>query len=573
VTPSARDDSPRSSQPWPALALILAVALLVRLWGIGYGLPWLFYFHDEPQVVLRALRFGTGDLNPHFFIWPGITLLYLAFLAYVALFAWGRALGWWSGPAGFAAAYFRDPTPFYLLPRLQTVAFGVGTVWLTWRLGASAYSPAVGLAAAIGLALNALHAHYSHFAHPVTWMTAFTVLGLWAAERVAGGGRTRALWLGAVAVGVGAATQYHAALLLVPLSVAVAYRALSARGAERMRWWVRGAGAGLLSGVVFLALSPYVVLDHPTFRADLSWISAKTEGRLGGAESLPLVEGTVLFWRNCMFPALSAPLAIAAMAGSVLAAFRRTRMDVILLSFLVAYSALAARAVVLNDRYAIPLLVPCLLLAARAIEEAWGWIRGPVPRRARAVAAAVVLLGLPSTMQLIEQDWTMTRGDTRVEALRWFESHVPAGDRVMIDMLQFWNTASPPLAEDATRLQERIAEIGRGVSGAGHSAAYLPYFQYRLAHPRHPAYYLRSTVMGTAVEPLDRLRAQGFRWAVVSEEAAAAHRTPARGDSSGFRYYRQLEGEAVLAAEFRPRRWHRLGPRIRIYRLDPPGRS
>src|SRR5262249_37777717 len=93
------------------------------------------YFHDEPQVVLRALRFGTGDLNPHFFIWPGTLLLYLAFFAYGALYLVGALAGWWRGAAGFAGAYFQDPTPFYLLARLESVAFGVWGVWLAWRLG------------------------------------------------------------------------------------------------------------------------------------------------------------------------------------------------------------------------------------------------------------------------------------------------------------------------------------------------------------------------------------------------------------------------------------------------------
>ena len=80
-----------------AIAGLLLLAASVRLWGIRYGLPWLFYFHDEPQVVLRALRFGTGDFNPHFFIWPATLLLYLAFLSFVGLFAVGKVAGWWTG--------------------------------------------------------------------------------------------------------------------------------------------------------------------------------------------------------------------------------------------------------------------------------------------------------------------------------------------------------------------------------------------------------------------------------------------------------------------------------------------
>lgn len=560
----------RGFRPGPALALIvvLALAAALRLWGIRYGLPWLFYFHDEPQVVLRALRLGTGDLNPHFFIWPGTLLLYLAFASYVGLFAFGRLAGWWSGQQGFAAAYFRDPSAFYLLARLHSVVFGVWTVWLGWGFGAAAYSAPVGLAAALGLAVNAMHAHYSHLAHPVTAMSAFTALGLWASWRAAAGGRPRALHLAALATGLGTAAQYHAGLLAVPMALAVLYRLRDARGAERARWLWHGALAALLAAAVFLAMSPYVVLDFHTFRADLSWITAKTEGRFSGGRP-GLLAGVAAFWRMCLEPALRLPLALVAGAGVLVALVRRTRADVLLLSFAVAYVLLASRAGVFNDRYAIPLVLPALLLAARAVEAGLVRLRWRDGVRAWAVPLAVLALALPSALELAETDWTMTREDTRVAALRWFETHVPEDDRVVIDMLRFRNSASPPLAENRARLEERMAEVRRGLSGAGHGAVYAEYYRYLLANPRHPAWYLRSTELGSNLPPLDSLRAQGFRWVVVSAQAVDLQRArAARGDSAGWLWYRSLDREARAVAEFAPEPWVRRGPRITLYRLE-----
>ena len=582
------------ARPHGRLAIVAAILLLaaaVRLWGIRYGLPWLFYFHDEPQIVLRALRFGTGDLNPHFFIWPGTLLLYLAFASYVALFAVGRLLGWWAGKEAFAAAYFRDPTAFYLLPRLQSVAFGVWTVWLAWGFGAAAYSTPVGLAAALGLALHGLHAHYSHLVHPVTAMTAFTVLGLWAAWRTATGGRPRVLHLAALAAGLGALVQYHAALLAVPAAVAVAYRVAGARGAERLRWLLHGMLAALLAVGVFLALSPYVVLDFHTFRADLTWIAGKVEGHAGGPRP-GLLAGLALFWAGCLRPTLHLPLALAAGVGVLVALVRRTRADVLLLAYGAAYLLLASRASSLNDRYALPLVVPALLLTARAVEAAlarlgegpgsggsqpgpgspaWpGSLRG----RLWAVPLAVVALSLPSVTELVETDWTMTREDTRVAALRWFEGHVPEDQKVVIDMLRFWNSASPPLAENRACLERRIAEVEHGLSGGGHSSVYADYYRFRLEHLHHPAYDLRGTEMGQALPPLDSLRREGFRWVVVSESAVQLQASrAAAGDSTGLRWYRALDRDARQVAEFAPRPWVRRGPRITIYRLDPPSRE
>jgi hypothetical protein len=552
------------------LAAVLLLALGLRLWGLHYGLPWLFYFHDEPQVVLRALRFGTGDPNPHFFVWPGTPLLYLAFLAYGGLFLIGRLAGWWAGKDGFAAAYFADPTPFYLLPRLQSVAIGTWAVALANGLGAAAYSAPVGVAAALGLALNQLHAHYSHFAHPVTWMAAFTWLGLWAAVRIATGGGRRDLVTGAVALGIGTACQYHAGLLAAPLGVAILIRAVTepdARGA----WLRRGLAVGAAGVALFLLLAPFTVLDFAGFRADLIYIAAKTEGSLYGGVSRGWLAGFDAYLRRCLVPALGAPLSIAAAGGFGTALFRRSRADLVLVAFVVAYLALASRAASLNDRYAIPLVVPALLLAARFTDTLLTGARLRIST-SWTVPASVAVLCAPVALATIEDDYTMTRTDTRIEALRWFEANVPDGARVSVDMLRFWNTATAPIAEDRERLVQRIDEAEHGHVESGQTRAFADYYRYQLEHPHTPSYYVLSTNMGTAAPPLDSLRRRGFEWAMVNGEVVDRWRArPSPPDSSGGAYYRALDREATLVASFVPEAWARPGPVVRVYRLVPPG--
>ena len=44
------------------LLLILAVALVLRLWGIWFGLPYLYQV-DEGHEVLRAMRLGMGSFD------------------------------------------------------------------------------------------------------------------------------------------------------------------------------------------------------------------------------------------------------------------------------------------------------------------------------------------------------------------------------------------------------------------------------------------------------------------------------------------------------------------------------
>jgi hypothetical protein len=324
----------------------------------------------------------------------------------------------------------------------------------------------------------------------------------------------------------------------------------------------------LLAGAAFLIVVPFAVLDTRTFLGDLSWITAKTSGVARG----PL-DGLRAFTTECLRPALGTPLLVASLAGVALALVRRTRADLVLLAFAFAYTLVASRAGSLNDRYGIPLVVPALVLAARAVT----WALAKLPRGARhegwAVPAAIAVLALPVAITLVRTDAAMTRDDTRVQSLRWFEANVPAGERVVIDMQRFWNTSSPPLAENAARLRERLAEAeSGGLSGGGHGAAYAEFYRYRLEHPRAPAYYLRSTDLGDSARSVAAYRREGFRWFVVSGHALQLQGDRARaGDSTGLRFYRALADSAARVATFLPEPERRLGPAIRVYRLDDPG--
>ena len=59
------------SRYWDRIVLtfILVMALAIRLVGIDYGLPYVYYT-DEAPIVNHAVAFGTGDLNPHAFDHP-----------------------------------------------------------------------------------------------------------------------------------------------------------------------------------------------------------------------------------------------------------------------------------------------------------------------------------------------------------------------------------------------------------------------------------------------------------------------------------------------------------------------
>ena len=93
-----------------------------------------------------------------------------------------------------------------------------------------------------------------------------------------------------------------------------------------------------------------------------------------------------------MIPALGMPVAVAGLLGAGLALIKRTRADVVLLSYAAAYYLLASQAWVQDPRYAVPLVVPALLLAARAAQAAFAALRLDERKLAWAVPLAILLL-------------------------------------------------------------------------------------------------------------------------------------------------------------------------------------
>ncbi len=93
------------------MLLIVGVGLALRLWGIGFGLPY-FYNPDEGVPVTAALRMlHTGDLNPGFFHWSSL-LLYLNAAAFWLYYVFGALAGRFSSVQDL------------LMPEMETIAVG-----------------------------------------------------------------------------------------------------------------------------------------------------------------------------------------------------------------------------------------------------------------------------------------------------------------------------------------------------------------------------------------------------------------------------------------------------------------
>ena len=247
--------------------LVLLLALSVRLLGITYGLPHVF-FPDEAVLVNHAMAFGTGDLNPHSFIYPSL-YMYVLFSIYGITYVGGRLSGVFGSTDDFIRLFFTDATVFYLPGRLIAALSGVASVWMVYNLGRRAYNSQVGLIAAAILAFSVLHVNYSHFVKthvPAGLLVIITVGLAWTIYD--GRNSWRRYCLAGATAGLAASTVYHAGFVLI--AVFTAHWLCWRKHTDGRLLDPKLLGAAAASLAAFVLTTPFAVLDWPTFLSDLT---------------------------------------------------------------------------------------------------------------------------------------------------------------------------------------------------------------------------------------------------------------------------------------------------------------
>jgi 4-amino-4-deoxy-L-arabinose transferase-like glycosyltransferase len=364
--------------PGLALAAILALAAALRVVGLEYGLPFGGLLNpDEQSIVPRAWRMvHGGGLDPHWFDYPTL-LMYL-----IAPFQ-----AWQSGPS-------------YLTARAVVVVIALLGVAAAWWLGRSAYGTVAGIVAAAFTAVEGTHVAYSHMAVTDVPLTA----GVAACLALCVTGRLE--WAG-VAAGLATSAKYPGVFLVVPVVVA------------GWRQWRRVVIALALAAAAFLATSPFVAV-HPL----QAWDAASRVQRLAHAgwlgfehdHSTPVAFASRL-WHG------AGPALVVACIGLVLALWRRSRTDLVIVSLVLVYALDLLTIRAHFDRYVLPLVPPLGALAGRV----------------RYLAPVTMLLLVVPLAWSVRDDRRLTDTDPRVTAYHWIETHVPHGARVAAD------SSLPPL--------------------------------------------------------------------------------------------------------------------------------
>lgn len=314
-----------------ALCSIIVMAFGLRVWAIGWGLPYVDH-PDEPAVVnptLAMLR--RDDWQPRFFNYPSL-YIYALRIVFTLHWTFGKNSGWYTNLSQLPLTtdIFTTMPGFYVWGRALTIGLGVASVVLVYIVGQRWFDRGVGLVAAAILATLPFHVRHSQYITTDVASGFMATLALWAALRLVDGATWRRYAVAGLAVGLAAGTKYNVGLVANAVFVAhlAAWQGQSWRQAARLPW------AAIWGIIGFLLTTPTILWDFAQFASDMQRQLASYSGGHGDAIGRwPLGEYLHFFW----FDGLRIGPFVAAALGLVWLVRRRSRAGVITLSFVLPY--------------------------------------------------------------------------------------------------------------------------------------------------------------------------------------------------------------------------------------------
>lgn len=548
----------RLRQPENLLLLgILFVALTLRLWGIVFGLPYLYHY-DERFYVNTALNLGAGVLNNPPYAATGLSNI--LFVEYAGYFVLGRLIGCFASAQEFEAAVRNNPTVIYLLARTTIAFMGMATVASIYYLARKTRDQKTGLIAATLLAMSFLHVRDSHYAVPDIAMPFFVVLALTLALVGMSQQKKHYIYWASLMGGLAVSMKWTGAIVALP----VFWASMSISESKNLigRLFNRSVFGGAALFVLGFAIGSPQILANPTpyLQEVLGQYQA---GQAGGFEiwQVDSLSGW-LFYGKTLLWGIGLPFLILSIIGlgrRLILALRGDNISILLLSFPLVYYLLMGATRHYFARYTLPLVPFLALFAAEAVVVIAARMKFKATRSQWiAMSILISIVVAYPLIASIRHNVVLTREDTRTQAKAWIEANVPEGARIAVD----WSIHTPPLStpERAAPFSDVVFDVTI-VGGAGLSEHSLAWYEsqgydYLIA----TSYIYNISLVDTERETLRR----AFYASLDQELELVRSFWPNATQTEPPFIFDEIYGPAMsLWQRERP------GPVIRIYRLTP----
>ncbi|MFC1631914.1 ArnT family glycosyltransferase [Candidatus Omnitrophota bacterium] len=557
------------------LVIILAVALIIRVWGINHNFPDVnryFYETEEHSSIQIAMGFGGGDLNPHSFNKPTL-LYYLLFIFYGGFYLLGKLVGLFAGVADFVRFYFYNTWVFYLIGRIFSVILGLGSIFLLYLTGKKVFSKKSGLVAAAMLAVAPLHVEFSQLALTDILGLFLAMFAIYYALRANQDFSLNNVAASGFFSGLAMSAKYHYGFCVLALALVMLLQLIKAKSWSGSFFKKAFAGWGcLITGFVFG--TPFAVLDHKYFLASILELQRAKAG--AGLEILSQRHLIPNWWIEHIFQladknALGIGLLAVSLSGVIFAAWRHRRKDIVLLAIIVFfYSFFSISKWHWSPAHYLLLIVPySLLLGAELIVKLFSKFKPGSPWP----AALLSLILIPPFLTAGINDNLRSRPDTKARAKQWIEANIPAGARILMDkiyvpQLSLTKESLKMLTDMRLANQSILLPTYREIKSKNKYADLRDQSLTQRGTPYNIYTIERDAVMNIA----EYKQKYNIEYVIISSLAKNSYINVVPfniNKETMSEFYKSVENNCTLIREFLPNSINLLGPsRIEIYKVN-----
>jgi hypothetical protein len=244
------------------ILVIVLAGMGLRLFGIGFGLPYFSNFYirpDETLIVVPGIRFFETLGDPGGFAYPAL-LKMLCGIIFQAYFQVSR-LFHITTINNIVDHFILDPSQYFVVARSISVVIGSLTIFIVYKVAQKIFSRGTALLSALLIAVTPLSVRDSHFAVTDTLLSFLTTLCISITlsyieaplkrER-------RFLFMVSIVAGLALATKYSFLLLFPTVLLAILLKQMEFPRMMIIQISIMFCVAFL----VFMAINPYVILRH-----------------------------------------------------------------------------------------------------------------------------------------------------------------------------------------------------------------------------------------------------------------------------------------------------------------------
>ncbi len=404
----------------PVLLSILVAAAVLRLSScLQYG------FCDEAYILNNVFQFcAHKTIVPANAGYPTL-FCYLATVPSSLAAVLLTQMGHLCSASDFASLIKLDSLAAYVPARLTSVFFGIGTVWLVFRLAEGLFDRTAATVAAAAIALSPVHIDRSALAVPDVTMTFFATCSLWYALKILSRRERKDYLLSGSFAGLTVAAKYNGVFVLLPIATA-----------HIVNSW-RGPLSGYFSRNVFWAMFAFVlsfvcacpallIVPRLYFDTLLSQWEIARVGHMG-------MYGPPILTHIYMLLNTQTTLGLLLIGGAIYSLYRHRRQDIVLLSYVLP-SFIYIGSLAKKELHLLLFILPALsLLSGRLFSDMVQQIAPPSRRKTASCILSFVVFALPLFSALGEAVDQVSKTDNRWIAYRWMQQNIPSGACVVKD--------------------------------------------------------------------------------------------------------------------------------------------